>query len=83
MKAKAKPKAKAKCKPVAKKKKSSSASSAPKATMKVGDKVYRKASCHTTVASAKSAAKKLRLTGKNARVKGKCVYSRGRAKAKA
>lgn len=79
MKAKAKSVAKPKCKPT---KKKSSASSTPKATMKVGDKVYRKASCHTTEAGAKSAAKKLRATGKNARVKGKCVYSRGRAKAK-
>jgi hypothetical protein len=51
--------------------------------MKVGDKVYRKVSCHTTEAGAKSAAKKVRATGKNARVKGKCVFARGRAKAKA
>ena len=79
-KAKASSKAKPKCKPAAKK--SSSASSTP-ATMKVGDKMYRKASCHATEAGAKSAAKKLRATGKNARVKGKCVYARGRAKATA
>jgi len=81
MKAKAKTTAKPKCKPAAKKK--SSASSTPKATMKVGDKVYRQVSCHKTEASAKVAAKKVRATGKNARVKGTCVYARGRSKAKA
>lgn len=76
---KVKTKAKPKCKPA---KKKSSASSTPKATMKVGDKIYRKVSCHTTEAGAKKAAEKIRATGKNARTKGKCVYSRGRAKTK-
>jgi hypothetical protein len=41
---------------------------------------YKKASCHTTVTAAKSAAKKLRTEGMTASVRGKCVWSAGKSK---
>ena len=41
---------------------------------------YKHHSCSTTSAGAKATAKKIRKTGKLARVVGKCVYTRGKAK---
>lgn len=57
-------------------KRKTKASSAPKSVITVGGKRYKKVSCHPTAAAAKSAAKKKRTNGYNARVKGKCVFAR-------
>lgn len=52
-------------------------------TVKFSGVNYKHHSCSTTKAGAKATAKKIRSTGKKARVVGKCVYTRGSAKKKA
>ena len=52
-------------------------------TVKLSGVNYKHLSCSTTKAGAKALAKKVRATGKKARVVGKCVYTRGAAKKKA
>lgn len=51
-------------------------------TIKLSGVNYKHLSCSTTKAGAKTLAKKVRSTGKKARVVGKCVYTRGAAKKK-
>ncbi|MEM1326149.1 MAG: hypothetical protein AAGI23_09360 [Bacteroidota bacterium] len=48
-----------------------------KATRKFNGKVYRRNSCSKTKTAAKAKAKRLRASGKKARVVGTCVYTRG------